>query len=626
MMIIITLTLSLIFFITSSFSQLPPIQNQSIYTVRDSLYSNSTFDDSDANPCNWQAPYMVVDCDQNQTTITKIQFMSYRIFGRLPSEIGNFPNLEGLTLQFAPGLFGEIPTEIGMLRNATYLIIAFNENINGKIPTEIGLMTSLTLLSLTSAFEGLLPTEIANLPNLQDLQLHSDSLIGTIPTEFGLLPSVTSISIGGVHMTGTLPTELGMMSNNLTSLSFSTNNFLGPIPTEYALLRGLNQFLLYDCKSPLIGPFPNISFPSLTSLTIQKCAVGDIPVEFLNSITTVSLTLTNMTKIPKVTDVLSLTISESNPLGTIPSEIFSTNLQNLQIFNTELSGSIPTEISLANNLTSISLMGASLEGTLPTELGLLTLLSGFFVGNNFLTGTVPSELIHSESLEFLNLAGNYFEGPLTIDFQTYSANWIFCYLLPNNFDCPYPNVPMCSVFVTTPCNESSPLPTPAPTPEPTPSPTPNPTPRPPTHKPTLAPAPTPPQLPTTIPFVFPSNSTVGLKSSTISIDQVELWVGIGGAILVAILILIVALVCIIRKVRQNQETQFKSTPNDEETLLPLLDSQDSQTEQTNQNEERDISRSSQISMDSILSNEKENVKCKFEFEINKNDLFFFFFL
>ena len=102
-----------------------------------------------------------------------------------------------------------------------------------------------------------------------------------------------------------------------------------------------------------------------------------------------------------VEDTDTLNLYNNQLTGTIPPEIGNlTNLTYLVLVGNQLTGEIPSEIGNLTNLTSLQLFGNQLTGSIPPEIGNLTNLMGLGLGNNQLTGEIPESIC--------NLVGGYF--------------------------------------------------------------------------------------------------------------------------------------------------------------------------------------------------------------------------
>ena len=134
-----------------------------------------------------------------------------------------------------------------------FLMLSDDNNLVGTIPSELAQLTSLEELDLgTNILTGPIPSDLGLLPNLSILILYENTLTGPIPPELGQLSSLLALLLQNNNLTGPIPPELG----NLTSLEslFLYNNMLtGPIPPELGALVNL-RFLWLDSNMLQNGP------------------------------------------------------------------------------------------------------------------------------------------------------------------------------------------------------------------------------------------------------------------------------------------------------------------------------------------------------------------------------------
>ena len=111
--------------------------------------------------------------------VKSINLGDNNLTGTLPTEIGDFPELEELFL-WSNNLTGNIPTQIGSLTNLIHLDLAPN-GFSGSIPTEIGNLTNLEILWLNNCgLSGSIPQSFQNLINLKELYLQG-AIFGSYP-------------------------------------------------------------------------------------------------------------------------------------------------------------------------------------------------------------------------------------------------------------------------------------------------------------------------------------------------------------------------------------------------------------------------------------------------------------
>ena len=94
-----------------------------------------------------------------------------------------------------------------------------------------------------------------------------------------------------------------------------------------------------------------------------------------------------------IENTTELNLYISNLTGSIPPEIgYLTNLTDLILHNNQLTGSIPPEIGNLTNLGWLYLQGNQLTGSIPPEIGNLTNLERLKLYDNQLTGEIPESL------------------------------------------------------------------------------------------------------------------------------------------------------------------------------------------------------------------------------------------
>lgn len=109
--------------------------------------------------------------------------------------------------------------------------------------------------------------------------------------------------------------------------------------------------------------------------------------------------------------VQELNLSNNNLVGTIPLEIGElAALTRLTLHSNSLSGSIPATIGDLGELRQIWLFSNQLSGTLPTEIGALSQLTHLGIGGNQLTGTIPTSYGDLNSLGFFTVKNNQLSG------------------------------------------------------------------------------------------------------------------------------------------------------------------------------------------------------------------------
>lgn len=310
------------------FAAIPVVEREALIA----LY-NSTDGPNWTDSTNWlgeagtECTWFGVTCDEGNTHVSHINLRGYGLSGKIPSELGNFSDLEKLDL-YNNRLTGNIPQEFGKLSNLTWLSLSTNQ-LTGDIPKELGNLADLSVLALSdNQLTENIPPELANLFGLKWLYLDANQLTGNIPSEFGNLSNLIELNLSKNRLTGNIPAELGNLSH-LSSLALFANQLTGDIPPELGNLSDL-EYLSLDANR-LTGSIPKglENLAHLSSLYLSDNALtGSIPRELGNLA------------------YLSVLVLSANQLtGDIPRELGNlSRLKLLDVSENRLSGAVPLEL------------------------------------------------------------------------------------------------------------------------------------------------------------------------------------------------------------------------------------------------------------------------------------------
>ncbi|KAL0392287.1 UNVERIFIED_CONTAM: putative LRR receptor-like serine/threonine-protein kinase [Sesamum radiatum] len=108
-----------------------------------------------------------------------------------------------------------------------------------------------------------------------------------------------------------------------------------------------------------------------------------------------------------------MALYDTEVFGSIPSELgLCSELRNLYLHMNKLTGSIPPELGKLQKLTSMLLWGNSLSGSIPPELSNCSSLVVLDVSANDLSGEIPGDLGKLDVLEQLHLSDNALTGSI----------------------------------------------------------------------------------------------------------------------------------------------------------------------------------------------------------------------
>ncbi len=153
-------------------------------------------------------------------------------------------------------LTGMIPQEIGNLQELEELFLPKN-SLNGPIPEAINSLKEIEVLDLSyNRFRGPISAGIENLQQLRDLNFTGNALNGAIPPEIANLSALTRLCIDDNEFTGAVPEEIGNM-RPLQYLGISYNRLTGELPRSLMQLDSLRGFYFegQDLCAPRDGEF-----------------------------------------------------------------------------------------------------------------------------------------------------------------------------------------------------------------------------------------------------------------------------------------------------------------------------------------------------------------------------------
>lgn len=189
--------------------------------LQDSLYylslgNNYDTPDVERNEIAMPVPSFLGDLPY----LTYLNLEGIGLMSTIPkSMFSKWTRLESLYLN-DNDITGTIPSSIASLKSIKTLWMG-NNNLGGSIISEIGQLTTLTDLSLESNFREdkagkrgfmtALPVSLAQLKNLEVLDVSDNALSGTIPPQLGDLISLRSLDLSNNFFESQLPTALGRL-------------------------------------------------------------------------------------------------------------------------------------------------------------------------------------------------------------------------------------------------------------------------------------------------------------------------------------------------------------------------------------------------------------------------------
>ncbi|MFS4468499.1 T9SS type B sorting domain-containing protein [Maribacter sp. 2210JD10-5] len=374
------LFLSVLFssFISVAYGQIPLSEIEVLKTFYDATGGPNWVSETDADPNNdW-----VFATPLSATVVTNDW---YGLFTNGSNVLSISMNPSGMVVN-SNNLVGSLPSVIADLTQLEVLDLAIGE-LSGPIPGTITSMTNLVNLNLRSnAFSGEIPTDIGNLTNLTSLRLENNELSGQIPMSLTLLNNLIFLSLRFNDLSGEIPLAITNLTN-LQRLQLGTNNFTGVIYPEYGNLVNLRTFELSN--NQLTGSIPE----ELGNLVnVEDLRIGSQ-----------ELTGTFPATLGNLTNMKFFVVRDTQIEGEIPDSYSNwTNLIWFIVNGNNLSGVLPPLFANFSNLTLFDISENSFEGQIPNLTSNTGLDSFFFDFNNFQFGDFEDEFVDYVTISNFN--------------------------------------------------------------------------------------------------------------------------------------------------------------------------------------------------------------------------------
>lgn len=346
----------------------------------------------------------------NLKFLETLDLSSNNLISTIPEDIGNLTNLADLVLSYNR-LTSTIPTSIRKLKYLRYLIIN-NNYISSTIPNVLYQNELLGLFLSENLFLGTISSEIGVMSTLKYMFIQGNLFSKSLPSELGMLVNIEQLSFGNNLFTGTVPLEISNM-RSLVTLNLSQNLFVGDMNKIWEKASfGMNLATVDLSFNAFSGHLSNDLFkfnPQLTTVNlISNCFKGNIPSYICDC---------------KHLSVLVLDLASSGHKCLVNNNNFFLKALDVlyPIINypaqNELENGIPSCIWNMKSLVTFHAAGNGLTGTL-SDFSTNTSLQDINIANNYLVGTLPYSWQKYGELQQLDIKNNRLTGTLESDFVT----------------------------------------------------------------------------------------------------------------------------------------------------------------------------------------------------------------
>ncbi len=310
-------------------------------------------------------------------------------------------------------LDGKIPSEIKNLPQLQELEI--NSNAISEIPAEIGELANLEQLTFTSQYSSAkaeyvlkgIPSEINNIISLKRLELSSNQLEGNL--DFSNLVNLTSLIVSSNQITGL---KIGVSPNVFDNGSQDGYSNRFSFSNQYLNCIAVPDNTITDWESSSFATSnPNIVWG-------QDCsAYNNVPEDEMQALVDIynNLDGANWTNSENWTGNLAKALI-SNPYNATKWRGITTkivdggkHITDVSLSSNKLKGEIPESFGNLSKLINVQLSSNDISGALPSSIGNLISLETLYLNNNKIE-SLPVEMTRMLKLKTIYLQNNEIMG------------------------------------------------------------------------------------------------------------------------------------------------------------------------------------------------------------------------
>lgn len=201
------------------------------------------------------------------TEVVWFDVSNNQLSGNLPQELSFLTKAQHFHLQ-VNGFSGIIPAGIFSAKQPLLHLLLYNNSFQGPVPSDIGDLPDLDILRLDSNQFASVPENLTKLVTVTSIQLDHNSLTGDVPDLSGL-ESLQAVNLGNNAFTsGPLPSWISQLAN-LTTLAMEDAGLQGELPADLFTLQQLESVMLgYNSLNGTLDL--SLAGPNLEEVHVQQ--------------------------------------------------------------------------------------------------------------------------------------------------------------------------------------------------------------------------------------------------------------------------------------------------------------------------------------------------------------------
>lgn len=362
-----------------------------------------------------------VTCN-SKLLVKDIFIVNNNLKGSVPSELQFLQHLEMLSFRHN-AITGSIPSELSHLSSTLAYLDLSKNSLEGTLSQSIGSLKHLKALGLAdNAMDGTLPSGLGDLTHLITLDVENNAFSGNVQTSIGSLTNLKYLYLSSNQFGDELDASFLINLEQLEELKMNNNQFKSnsELPTHFfshssLTLLDMSDNELQSSFAPTVGPGNAVVNPPLKFLSLKNNQLqSSIPllIQSLRNLEFLDLSQNSLVgslpvSLGNMRALTHIHLGENNfEPGPIPPTLFTiSNLRELSLPKTQLTGAIPEWMSMLSQLEYLNLSENTLTSTIPDTMWGMQSLKTLLLQSNLLDSQLPGSFPQSHLGKFVAISG-----------------------------------------------------------------------------------------------------------------------------------------------------------------------------------------------------------------------------